>query len=394
LVVREVFEVLYSPVKAFKGIVRKPEGKGLLLIFVLILLTAAVFIRISYSKWFVETANPDKDQWTESTSFWNSDGTISLDGTDRIVGNYSVKCFVSNGTSIWMRTTDIGKFNCSGDAGYKSLSFRIKWIHQNGKFPSSNATLRLFSSSESRYFELNIIHDISNSSNEWYNITTPISIGPGSQGWAQFGSPGPDWGNITGLEFRLNWLNSDAANLTMKIDDVYFGNYVVPFITTSFYNQWFISSLTATAVDFFISWLLYAALIWLFIKMFQGKTGPWKVLFIVIGYTFCNRMVQAPVDALLISMFPPLNFPLKALNPIAGEEGVASKLQSEIIEKWGFNTLPYTLSSFFTLGIYVWTIALGTIALRFLGEIEWKKAAAISGIAYIVSIFLRLFIPI
>jgi hypothetical protein len=393
LVVREVFEVLYSPVKAFKEVVKKHEVKGLLLIFVLILLTAAVLQHVSASKLFVETATPDKDQWTESTSFWNSNGAVSLDGTDRVVGNYSVKCFVSNGTSIWMRTTDIGEFNCSRDAGYKGLSFRIKWIHQNGKFPSSNATLRLFSNSESRYFELNLIYDISNSSNEWYNVTDPISIGPESKGWVQFGSPDPDWGNITGLEFRLNWLDSDAANLTMKIDDLYFGKYV-SFVTLSFYSQWFVSSLMSTTVDVLIRWLLYAALIWLIIKMFHGKTGPLNILFIVIGYTFCNRIVQAPVDALLISTLPPLNFPLKAWKPIAGEEGVASKLLSKIYEKEWYNTLPYNLSIFLTLAIYVWTIALGTIALRFLGEIEWKKAAAVSSIAYIMSIFLRPLIPI
>jgi hypothetical protein len=391
LVVREVFEVLYSPVKAFKEIVKKPDVKGFFIIFVFILLTAAVLQQVSASKLFVETATPDKDNWTESTSFWNSNGTISLDETDHIVGNYSVKCFVSNGTSIWMRIADIGKFNCSGDGGYKGLSFRIKWIHQNGKFPSSSATLRLFSNSESRYFELNIINDVSNSSNKWYNVTDPIIIGPESQGWVSFGSP--DWGNITGLEFRLNWLHSDAANLTMKIDDLYFGKYV-PFITMGFYNQWFVLSLISTATDFLIKWLLYAGLLWLVIKMFHGETGPWRILFIVIGYTFCNGVVHAPVDALLISMLPPLNFPLKAWRPIAGEEGVASKLMSKIYENKWYNTLPYNLSIFLTLTIHVWTIALGTIALRFLGEIEWKKAALISSIAYIISIFLRSLIPI
>jgi len=391
--VREVFGVLYSPVKAFNEIVKKPNVKGPILILVLSLLATAATRYVSASKLYLETPTPENDEWTESTIFWTSNGALFND-TDCIVGNYSIESSISNSTSIWMKITSIGQFNCSGDEGYKGLSFRIKWIHQNGTSPSSNATLKLFSSDESHYFKLNLIHDISNSSNEWYNVTDPINVGPESQGWMSSGSP--DWENITGLEFRLDWL--DAANLTMKIDDLYFGKYK-PLLATDLFSPWYISSLMSAATDFFVRWFLYATVLWLFIKLFRAEPGRWSILFIVIGYTFFVMypigVVCASVDAFIFSMLPPLSFPLKAWNPIKGEERIASELITKIYEKSWYTTGVYQLSLYIILVFQVWAIVLSAVAIRSLSGFTWKKAMVISGISYILYyLFLRPLIPI
>jgi len=108
-----------------------------------------------------------------------------------------------------MNITDIGQFNCSGETGYKVLSFRIKWIRQNEIFPSSNATLRLFSNNQNSYFELDLLNLI-NSSDTWANVT--VKVGSDNPNWKSPNSS--DWEAITGLEFKLAW--SDAANLTME----------------------------------------------------------------------------------------------------------------------------------------------------------------------------------
>ncbi|MDH5267870.1 MAG: hypothetical protein OEW62_09365, partial [Candidatus Bathyarchaeota archaeon] len=222
LFVREIFRVLYSPLEAFKEIAKKPDVKGPMLILLITVLVTAGAQYISASKTSFENPTPETDTWTESTSLWTSNGVLS-DDTDRIVGNYSVKSFSSSDTCIWMKLTEIGPFDCSGDSGYRGFSFRIKWIHQNEMPPNSNATLQLFSYEENRYFQCNLGNNITSSSNEWANSTVSVGI---EQGWVPVNSP--DWKNITGLEFRLAWLPSDAANLTMKIDDVYFGEYVSP----------------------------------------------------------------------------------------------------------------------------------------------------------------------
>ena len=378
--------VIYSPVKAFKEIVKKPSIKGPLLIFLLFLLATAGAQYVSASKIVVETGTPEGDDWTESTSLWTPEG-VSIDDADKVVGNYSVTSSVTN-DSVWMRITGIGSFNCSAEKGYKALSFRIKWIHQNETFPSSNATLRLFSGDESRYFALDLMNLI-NVSDTWANLT--VNLGSSDQDWLSVNSP--DWVNITGLEFELAWLASDAANLTMKIDDLYFGKHV-PYIARDAFTGWFVGSLANTAFSFFLGWSLYSVLLLLTIKLSRSEAGPWSVLFIVIGYTFSIRIVHLLVDAFLVSMLPQLVFPLKAWNPIPGEEGLASKLIDDIYQASWYPSLAYNLSLFLMFAVHAWIIALSTIAIHFLREFTWKKAAFISITAYFIYIFVRGFLGI
>lgn len=387
MIVRDVFEVIYSPIKAFKEIVKKPTIKGPLLIFLVVLLASAVTQYISASKAVFEIGTPEEDEWTESTSLWTPTG-ISIDEVDKFAENSSVASSVTNVTRVWMRISGIGSFNSSADQGHKTLSFRIKWVHQNKTFPSSNATLRLFSGDESRYFALDLVNLI-NVSDTWANLT--VNLGSSDQNWRTVNSP--DWKNITGLEFELAWLASDAANLTMKIDDLYFGRNVI-FLGTPRFTEWFVESLTTSAFRFFLGWSLYSVLLFFAIKLTGSEAGPWSVLFIVIGYIFSINVVQVLVDAILVSTLPPLVFPLKAWNPIPGEEGLANRLLDDIYQtNWG-PTLAYNLTLPLAFGFYAWTIALSTIAIHFLREFTWKKAAGVSITAYLIYIFVRGFLGI
>jgi len=387
LIVQEVLGVVYSPVKTFKEIVKNPSIKGPLIIFLLILLVTAGAQYVSASKLSLEIGTPEEDDWTESKALWTPEG-VSTDGADKFVGNYSVTSSVINDTSVWMRITGMGSFNCSADKGYGGLSFRIKWIHQN-EIPPANATLRLFSNSN-RYFELDVGDRIANSSDAWGNVT--VNVGPTNLDWLPSVDP-PDWGNITALEFELAWLPTYAANLTIKIDDLYFGKHVA-FLITDRFSGWFVESLTVAAFNFFLAWSLYAALLVVTAKLSRSEAGPWKVLFIVIGYTFSIRIVHLLVDALLVSTLPPLVFPLRAWNPIAGEEKLASKLIDDIYQTSWYPTLSYNLSFGFVFVVHAWTMALFTIAVHFLREFPWKKAASISITAYVLYILVRSFLAI
>jgi len=364
LVVYEVLKVLYSPVKAFEEIVKKPSVKGPLLVLALTLLATAVLQSVVASKQFVllpET--PSNDNWTESASLWTSNGLPSVDGTDRVVGNYSVKSFVANDTAIWMNITDIGQFNSSGETGYKALSFRIKWIHQNETFPSSNATLRLFSNNENGYFELSLINLI-NSSDTWANVT--VEVGSENPNWISFNSP--DWGNITGLEFRLAWLTSDAANLTMKIDDLHFGKYVSS-LTVAASGVIIISSLNA-AIAFFFNWAMYGVFLLIVMAMFRGKTGSLTKFFVVIGHVFIVTTVYILVIALLFSTLP---------------QFTTETYQEKWVSNWVFQ-----FGSYLDFTFKAWMAVLFAIAIRFFSQLTWRKAAVVSAIASILGFFFTL----
>jgi len=375
LVVREVFEVLYSPVKAFKKIVEKPDFKGVLLILVLVMFSAVVSQYVIASKFFVRAETPDDDEWTESIVFWNSNGVISND-IDYKVGNYSVKSFVSNGKSIWMNLTNIGPIDCSGDAGYKELFFWIKWMHPNGTLPN-NATLRFFSESESKYFELNLTAFMSTSSNEWKNSTVNSVNFPG-------------WKNVTGLEFRLTWL--DSANLTMKIDGLHFRKYV-PLLETAAFSGMIIFILISIAVVFFMNWIIWAGILLLTTRLFHEKGGRRTTFFIIIGHVFIVTVVYELASVALLLTLPTLNLPVKTWPPTTEEEANAV---SALIEKRWYPNWAYwgyaLLSGFYPFVREIWIVGLFVIAIYLLYKITWRKAAGISLTAFLIRTALRLFI--
>ncbi len=334
---------------------------------------------VAASKFFLETRTPADDDWTESLTnqlLWTSNDSPSLDETDykvgNTLGNHSVKSSVSNDTNIWMKITDIGPLDCSEDTAYKDLFFWINWAHDDGTPPSSAATLRLFSGSESRYFELDLTNLISPSSGEWNNATVPV--GPESQGWNAMDS---DWRNITGLEFKLAWLNS--TNLTMKIDGLYFRKYVSPIQTGAFGGAILPISMSA-AVAFSMNWILWAGILLMIGKVFREELGPWTTFFVIIGHVFSVTIVYALAGAAVLSTLPALNLPLEVDN-----------INAFIHEMWSPYTAYQAWLNFLPFVPEVWTAVLCAIAIRLLRGITWGRAASISAVAFIVRFILRIF---
>ncbi|MFX1266231.1 MAG: hypothetical protein ACFFH0_12670, partial [Promethearchaeota archaeon] len=269
---RHLLEVLYTPIKAFKEITEQPDFKAPLLILVLVLCATVGTQYITASRLYLEDRTPANDEWTESTdpaSLWVSNGAI-LVSDDRIVGNRSVQSSVLNETQISLKLVDIGPLDLSRQAGFEGLSFRVKWTHGNLIFPSSDATLRLFSGTESSYFTSHMIGDLSESDNAWANLTVRTGY---EENWHPISLP--SWGNITGLEFLLSWSDMDSGNLNMTLDDVYFFKYV-SFVNTEYIGTLIVSSLLDAAIVFFINWVVYAAVLLVTVKLFQEQTGPWK----------------------------------------------------------------------------------------------------------------------
>lgn len=374
---RHVLEVLYSPIKAFDKIIKKPDVKGPLLILVLIVLTNAIAQYAFMSKLFIKTETTPNDQWTESISLWTSNGDLSL-SSDRVIGNHSIESSILNGTGAWMKIDNIGTFDCSQNKECEAISFRIKWIHQETTFPSSNATLHLLSGSESRYFSLNLIDLISNSSNRWANLT--VSTGSNELNWSQ--SDSPNWGHITGLELELGWSAAHSANLSLKIDDLYFAKYVP--LGAEALSYLIMSSSTYTAIVFFVEWAVYTVSLLVIAKLFGKDTGPWKGFFITIGFFFSVTVVYNLITAASFWTFPVLKLPMKAFPPANVEE--LESYYGLINEKWS-PALTFRLYQLFPYLVVIWMAVLSAIAIHSLCKITWKEAATISAIASFINLF-------
>jgi len=370
LFVHDVVKTLYSPIKAFEQIVKKPDIKGPLLILALILVLTTVSQYTSASKIFDEEPMTDRDAWTELAAWalhWASNGETTRDA-DMVVGNYSMTSYITDSTLIWMRLTDIESFNCSRNAGYERLSFWIKWKSPNVVFADLNATLRLFSNNGDDCFKLDFVEKLSNLSDEWSEVK--VDIGPESEsyeGWEHVGSP--DWENVTGVEFALVW--SIPANLTMKIDDLYFAKFVP--LLRHFLTGWF-TSLTMSAISFFINWGVYAIVLLLAIKVFGEKVDSAKTLFLVVGYLFSVKIVHILVAVALIPALPVIRL-------------------ENLAQVW-YSTLPYQAIAYFDLVTRVWMAILCAIATHLLFTLTWRKAVSISVLASLINFILVSFMAI
>ena len=373
LVGREVFEVLYSPVKAFRKIIEKPDLKGVLLVLLLVIASTVVFQFVYNSKQLYENRAPENDDWTESLTnshSWVSNGLPSLDEADYKMGNSSVTSSAPNATSIWLKITDFDSINCSEEKGYTELFFWIKWTNEAETFPSSG-TLKLFSGSEDSYFESDIT-DLLSSSGEWTNTT--LNVGS-DQDWSSSNSP--DWQNITGIEFNLVWL--DSTNLTMKVDGLFFRNFVSPIEAIGF-SVAMLTLFVSAAFSIAMNWILWAGIVVIVSKLFGEDLGRWNIVFVIIGYAFIVTAVYTLISALAFSSIPVLSLPLD------------SDLQIAVFNEAWLPNLAYQVGTLILWVGEVWIAALSALVIRLMKNTTWGKAATIAAVAFAVRFILRLFI--
>lgn len=377
LVGREVLEVLYSPVKAFRKIIEKPDLKGVILVLLLAIASTLVFQFIYNSKQLYENRLPEDDDWAEALTnshSWVSNGLPSIDDTDYKMGNsdgnHSVTSSVLNETSIWLKITDFDSVNCSEEKGYTELFFWINWINEAETFPSSG-TLKLFSSSEDSYFESDIT-DLLSSSGEWTNTTLKVGS---DQAWSPSNSP--DWRNITGIEFNLVWL--DPANLTMKVDGLFFRNFVSPIEAIGFSGA-MLSLFVSVAFSVAMNWILWAGIVVIVAKLFGEELGRWNVFFIIIGHAFIVTAVYTLASALAFSSLPILSLPLDY------------DLQIAVFNEAWLPNLAYQVGTLMLWVGEVWIAALSAVVIRLMKNTTWGKAATIAAVAFGIRFILRLFI--
>ncbi|PVX24824.1 MAG: hypothetical protein CW691_06375 [Candidatus Bathyarchaeum sp.] len=372
MVGREILEVLYSPVNAFRKIIEKPDFKGVLIVLLLVI-SATVALQFVYNeRQLYENRAPQDDLWTETLTnphIWSSIESASLDTQDYQMGNGSISSSVMDSTSIWLKILDIDAINCYEETGYNELFFWINWNNDAGAPPTSG-TLKLFSGSEDSYFETDITNLLP-SSGEWGNTT--LNVGP-NQGWASNNSP--DWQNITGIEFTLVW--SDSANLALNIDGLFFRNYITS-IEAAGLETAILYILFSVTFSVGINWVLWAGILFIVSKLFGEELGKWNVVFVIIGHAFLATAVYTLVSTLIFTSLPILTMP------------VESDLQVAAFSETWLPNLAYQAGTLILWAGEIWIAALSAIVIRLLKDITWGKAATISAVAFGVRFILRIF---
>ena len=163
------------------------------------------------------------------------------------------------------------------------------------------------------------------------------------------------------------------------------------------------------AINFIVNWTLYGGMLLFTLKIFRQEVESWSALFIVIGYTLAVMIIDMLTRTLLILTIPETKLPLEVysvwymLSPEVSTEnakaianGLADQINQEagVHSNWAYQLLTSNFlgMSSITYTFNIWMVALWVVAMRSYYGFDWKKAVAISAIAFISEFLLRIFV--
>jgi hypothetical protein len=381
LKIPNVLEVIYAPHKAFKKIAEKPNYVGPAIIILILVLANIGFAYVAMSKTSLEITAPNglnQDEWTQNSTLWASNALVS-ESNDSVTGTYygnaSIAFAITNSTQIWLWLNNIGPVNCSSQGGFNQISFRLKQLSPQDE--PQNASIYLFSANTSDYFYYDLTQHVSNSAvNTWNNLTLPVV-----SGWSANGT-NADWGQITGLKLEFDWASN--SNITMLVDGLFFHGIFHSWLDQA--GIGYVLSYTSTSVmQFVITWVAFSGLLFLVGRTLGGKM-VWKLLLVAVGFILITLVVQALINVASYETLPQLNYPFSVIGGVLGEGKAAYDL---ILEQTAQVRM---ITSVAQIAIWVWTIALGALVLRFTAQLAWVKSILASVVAYIVTIFISSFL--
>jgi len=380
LKIPNILEVIYAPHKAFKKIAEKPSYVGPAIIILILVLANIGFAYVAMSKTSLEITAPNglnQDEWTQNSTLWASNALVS-ESNDSVTGTYygnaSIAFTITNSTQIWMWLNNVGPVNCSSQGGFNQISFRLKQLSPQDE--PQNALIYLFSANTSDYFYHNLTQYVSNSTvSTWNNLTLPLV-----SGWSN--GTNADWSQITGLKMEFDWASN--SNITMLVDGLFFHGVFHSWLDQA--GIGYVLSYTSTSVmQFVITWVAFSGLLFLVGRTLGGKM-VWKLLLVAVGFILITLVVQALINVASYETLPQLNYPFSVIGGVSGEGKAAYDL---ILEQTAQVRM---ITSVAQIAIWVWTIALGVLVLRFTAELKWVKSILASVVAYLVTIFVSSFL--
>jgi hypothetical protein len=372
----DILKVIYAPHKAFKGIIQNPKYFGPTLIVILFIAASMGSTYAFMSKTYVERTLPDGkllDEWTENRTLWIPSAAVT-ESNDSVSGGYygnrSIAFSTTNNTEVWAQLEDIGPADCSGPHGFGKLSFRVKWTSP-GTNPE-NVDIRLFSTSQLDYFSYNLTEVFSSFNyNVWNNITVSLA----SDGWSN-SSSSASWSNITGLRLKFTW--ADSSNITALVDGLFFRGYF-EYNLESLNVPVMVEVAIVAFTQILFPWVILTGLIYLMGRGLGGKL-VWKPVLVVIGFTLVTMVIQTMIVAIAYSSSQNVYYSLELFGGASGEKEAA--LNTFLEQIW----LISQIMRYTQVAVYVWTIALCSLAVHFLTGFSWAKSFLIGAAAYLITL--------
>lgn len=181
-------------------------------------------------------------------------------------------------------------------------------------------------------------------------------------------------------------LYASASKIILKID-----GSPISLLASSMFSDFMLLSSIEMALAFFVTWFVYASILFLLMKILGEKSQRWLPFFILVGYVFSVFIIRTVVTTLLISTLPDLPLEISEWPPATPEDYTAYTNTFNAV--WA-STLASQVTTFVFLIVYGWFIALSAVAVHASREITWRKAMVISLVALLVNFTLSLFLPV
>jgi len=148
--------------------------------------------------------------------------------------------------------------------------------------------------------------------------------------------------------------------------------------------SYMINNAIASVMTFVVSWVIFAALLFLLGKNMGGKV-VWKLILVAVGFILITIVVQTIISIVSYATLFQAKYPFAYMVGVLGEGTAESNLISEQTALVGL------IDTVTQLGIWVWTGALGALLLHITAGLSWRKSVLASGLAYVIRILLYLF---
>ena len=318
----DIAEVLYAPRKAFKRIVTNPKYLGILVIFLLFLGLQLGYEYSQFSKVYIETTSPVAGamQDNNNATNWRAGSNVALTNnfdnyfndtvyvanyatSYQLFGNFSMQAQANNTNTMLIALSDTSNVDCTAN-GFQNLSISMQLVSPASA--PSNATLTLYSLSDSSYYTYDLTSMLSNANavNQWGNLTVPL--GPTASGWTATGNP--TWQNITSLTMQLTYPNSE--NITVRVGALFFrGQFMQPLAVNSLaFVYTYVMEFT---LQFLATWLILSIMVYALFRAFKAQV-LWKPIFVAAGFALIVMVIRAAVNIAATVALPNLYFPYDA----------------------------------------------------------------------------------
>ena len=308
--------------KAFKRIVANPKYLGIVVILLLFMGLQLGYEYAQFSKVNIETTSPvagamqdynNATNWQAGSNvvltnnfddYYNNTVYVANYATSyQLFGNFSMQAQANNTNSVLIALSDTSNVDCTAN-GFQNLSISMNLVSPASA--PSNATLTLYSLSDSNYYTYDLTSMLadSNAVNQWGNLTVPL--GPNAAGWTATGNP--TWQNITSLTMQLTYPSSE--NITVRVGALFFrGQFIQPLTENAL--SFIYTFVLEFVLQFLATWLILSIMVYVLFRALKAQV-VWKPIFVAAGLALIVMVIRAAVNIAATAALPNLYFPYDA----------------------------------------------------------------------------------